>query len=266
MAPHARHEDWIVADSEVWLDAEFLAAFRAEWAESGADVLTAAYRVQGMRNWPERLDAAAVLLTLLPGLAVLRAVGAIGFTLGACTAVRRGDVAVVGGWPAFGGVLAEDNRLGAALAAAGRTIRLSARLVSIESDLMGWRAWWRHQRRVAVTYRLANPAGFAGSIVTHGEVWALLLAVVDGPGGVGWLAAHILVRTLVAWRMGKRLGFSIAGLLPALVGASVAATGCWVASWFTASLWWGGREWRVGMWPESSPEREFDCPKEAVPP
>ena len=246
MEPQARHEHWLLADAEAVLKAEFLEGFRREWQASGVGALTAGYRMRGARTWPERLDAAAALLTLWPGLGVLWAWGPLRITLGACTGLRRRDLENVGGWAAFGGELAEDNRLGAALAGAGVRIGLSRAVVTLDGDPLGWRDWWRHQRRVAVTYRAGNPLGFAGSIVTHGEFWSVLL-VASGAKVAGWVtfAAFWAVRTGLAARMSRRLDFPIRSFPGVVLLATAAAHFCWWASWFTRSVWWSGRRWRV---------------------
>lgn len=247
MMPHARYDRLTVADSEATLDAAFVAAWRAEWAASGAAVLTAGYVIGSARSWPQRLDAAGLLLTLWPGIVVLRALATIRFTLGACFAIRRADLAAVGGWEAFAEELAEDHRLGVALAAAGRTIRLSARVMTLESDPLTWRQWWRHQRRVAVTYRAANPWGYAGSLVTHGESWALALVAAGELWGAGLFFAVWAGRVAVARGMTRRLGFELPGLALAMLGASLAGTAGWGLSWATRRVWWGGRRWRVSF-------------------
>lgn len=256
MAPQVRHEHWLLADAEAVLDADFVENFRREWRATGVDALTAGYRIRGARTWPQRLDAAAGLLTLWPGLGVLWAWGkrpvagelprGVRIILGACTGLRRADLAAVGGWEALGDELAEDNRLGAALAGAGRRIGLSRRVVTLGADPLGWREWWRHQRRVAVTYRAANPLGFAGSLVTYGEFWSVLLIAsgAGGPGGAS-LVACWAVRTALAVRMSRRLRFPIAALPAVTLVATFAAMVCWWASWLERSVWWGGRRWRV---------------------
>jgi len=247
MTPHARHEHLVTADSEATLTADFLAAWRAEWAATGADVLTAGYRLDGSHSWPQRLDAAAVLVTLWPGLAVLHSARSLRLTLGACTALRRADLAAVGGWIAFADELAEDNRLGAALAAAGRSIRLSPRVLALAADPLTWRDWWRHQCRVAVTYRASSPWGFLGSIVTHGEMWALGLVAAGHPWGLACFFAHWAARVACARAMAGRLGFALPGLPLAVLGASLAAGVGWALSWGTRRVWWGGRRWRVSF-------------------
>ena len=253
MELHARHAHWLLSDSELMADAEFLTAFRNEWMASGADVLTAGYRFRNLRTWPQRLDAAAVLLTLWPGLAFVRRRGTVRFTLGACTAVRRDDIAAVGGWKAFGGDLAEDNRLGAALAAAGKTIRLSAHVATLDSDPVTWRDYWRHQRRVAVTYRASNPAGFAGMIFTHIWPWCAFIAAigpVDGRGpevALGLLLQMLALRAAAAWDTARLLGFRVPWLLLLVPVATLVESVCWFASWGSRAVWWGGRRWRVSF-------------------
>lgn len=247
MAPHARHERWIVADSEATLGRAWVDAFRHEWASGSAEVLTAGYRLDGARTWAQRLDAAGVLVTLWPGLAVLHAAAAIHFTLGACVAVRRLDLEAIGGWAAFGDALAEDNQLGAALAAAGRRIRLSRQVVALACDPLTWREWWQHQMRSAVTYRVGNPAGYAGSVITMGEMWALLMIASGAWWGVGLFFAVWIVRTVVAGRMARTLGFSMPGLSLAVLGASLVGSVCWALSWGVHSVVWGGRRWRVSF-------------------
>lgn len=245
MEPQARHEHWILSDSEAVTDATFLEVFRREWMH--CDVLTAGYRFSGSITGPQQLDAVGVLLTLWPGLAVLRASGPLRTTLGACTGFRRRDLEGVGGWRAFAEELAEDNRLGRALAAAGRTIRLSSQVVTLQSDPLSWGDYWRHQRRVAVTYRIASPRGFAGAVFTQGATAALVLVALVPRCPWAWLlcAAVFLTRWLTARDAARILSFELPRLLPAVILASVVETLCWALSWTTRSVWWSGKRRRI---------------------
>ncbi len=253
MAPRARHERWILSDSETLIDDAWLDGFRREWLTSRADALTAGYRFVNLASWPQRLDAGAALLALWPGLAMVQRQRRVDFTLGACTGFRRSDVEAVGGWSAFGDFLAEDNRLGAALSKAGRMIRLSTLVATLESDPLTWRDYWRHQRRVAVTYRVCRPAGFAGMILTNKLValaaWALLVTVVPMtmPAlklvlGLGLIAA---VRWGLSLICGRTLRFSIPWLFPVMIAASAVELACWVATWCDRRVWWAGWRWQV---------------------
>lgn len=243
MEPSARHEHWILSDCEALADSRFFSAFRSEWQE--CDVLTAGYRFSGLTSWPHRLDAAATLLTLWPGLATIWKTSRVQFTLGACTGFLRSDLRAVGGWRAFGNFLAEDQRLGAALAALGKTIHFSRQIFPLDSDPLSWRDYWRHQRRVAATYRVANPAGFAGAIFVHsitGAIslvglapfqlwtWAVFLAV--------WIARWALAR-----QMSRRLSFPIPNLFLVVLVAGLVESACWALSWPARYVWWGGKRW-----------------------
>ncbi len=261
MAPHARHAHWILSDSEALIDGAWLGAFRREWRATGADALTAGYRFVSPATWPQRLDAAAALTGLWPGLAMVRRFGRVNFTLGACTGFRRADVEAVGGWEAFGDFLAEDNRLGAAMAKAGRTIRLSAQVATLDSDPLTWRGYWRHQRRVAVTYRVCNPAGFAGMILTNGLLAGALL-IAFAPGGGRRMEICVLFAVLIhftRWMwfhdLGKALRFPIPWLFPVTLAASAVEIACWCAAWCDRRVWWAGRRWRVSRDGRIAPER-----------
>ncbi len=241
----ARHAAWLLSDSEIIFDPEFLNAFRREWQADGATALTAAYRFVNLDSGPQSCDALAVLLGLWPGLAIVRRFGRVEFTLGACTVVRRDALAAVGGWRALGDTLAEDHRLGAALAKAGGTIRLSRQIATLDSDAMSWRDYWRHQRRVAVTYRAANPAGFAGMVLTQGIAWCIAMWFVWPPSAFVYLALFVAVWVRVGRERGmaKVLQFRFLSrwFWIGLPVASAVEAVCWVLSWFSSRVWWSGR-------------------------
>ena len=250
MEPECRHGRLILSDSEALIDAAWLDAFRAEWEDHAVDVLTTGYRFTGATNWPQRLDATPALLALWPGLALMRRWGRVDFTLGACTGLRQRDLTELGGWRALGNFLAEDRELGAALAARGRSLRLAAIVTTLDADPLTWRDWWRHQRRLAVTYRVSAPWGFAGMIFTHGSPAALVLALAPGEAGwrpwcVGGAGFFFLVRWLAARRLARTLEFPIPALGLALLLAGVVETVAWALSWLPSRIWWSGRWWRV---------------------
>jgi len=257
METKARHPAWLLSDSEVIFDPEFVDAFRREWQVEGATALTAAYRFVNLVSGPQCCDGLAVLLSLWPGLAIVRRFGQVKFTLGACTLVQRAALDAVGGWQAFGDTLAEDHQLGAALGKAGGTIRLSRRFATLDGDAMSWRDYWRHQRRVAVTYRTANPVGFAGMVITQGIFWCAALWCVWSRQPLIFIA--LLFAGLVrSWRqrwMGKALKFEFPSywLWLGLVIASAVEAVCWLLSWFSSRVWWSGRWWRIGFRGRLSP-------------
>ncbi len=248
MEPAAGGEHLVLSDSEARIDAAWLDAFRREWAGSGAEAMTCGYRFAGGPTWAQSLDAASTLFSLWPGLIFVRRFGRLNFTLGACTGLRRADLASVGGWAAFADELAEDNRLGAALAKAGKTIRLSQQVATLESDPLTWRAYWRHQRRIAVTYRIGDPTGFAGMIFTHSiAAGILLLALTPGPRPIALagFAGMQITRWICFHSVAKTIAIPRARLFSTLLISDLIATLCWLLAWLSPTVWWAGKWWRV---------------------
>jgi ceramide glucosyltransferase len=190
---------------------------------------------------------------------MIRRYGQVNFTLGACTLFRRDALAAIGGWKSFGEDLGEDQRIGAALVRAGQVVHLSRHVATLDSDAISWREYWRHQRRVAVTYRAGNAAGFAGMAVTYGPVWGLLgFLMCPRPVFAVALVATFVFRAWRVWRTMRLVDFEVPGMLAALGVTSVVEALCWARSWFPTRVWWSGRWWRVDFRGKFSREAETE--------
>lgn len=247
MMPAARHERLLLHDSEVEFPPGWLERFRSEWECRPERVLTAGYRFVGAVTWLQRLDALPALLTLWPGLAVVVRWSQLRFTLGACTAFHREDLEAIGGWAPFTDHLAEDHALGAAFARSGFSIGLSREVLTLDSDPLTWRGYWRHQRRIAVTYRVANPAGFAGMIVTHGVAFAFAQLLMRPGDLTAWLffCGVLSVRGWTIDRTAQLAGASAPRWIPEVLIVSLVETICWAAAWIAPTVWWAGQWWHV---------------------
>ena len=133
-------------------------------------------------------------------------------------------------------------------------------MATLDSDPLTRRDCWRHQRRVAVTYRVCNPAGFAGMIFTNGLVASVLLIAL-APGGGNRMGACVLFAAMIQltrWMwfrdLGKVLRFPIAWLFPVMLAASAVEIVCWCAAWCDRRVWWAGRRWRVSRAGRMTPE------------
>lgn len=255
MTPCAQHQHWLLTDSEAIVDESFIEGFRREWAASSADAQSAGYRFISLNHIPKTLDASSALLTLWPGLMLA---GRLDFTLGACTAVTAFDIRAIGGWAAVADDLADDQRLGALLVNAGRSIHLSRHILTLDSDPLGWRDYLRHQHRVAVTFRAAATGGALGLPILHTVALAALVPVLH-PAWWKWAALILALRIVAAAVVSRLLKFHLPGLpLTTLVGALV-ETVVWTAAWFSPSVWWSGRWRRVGW------RGKFKSPADAGP-
>ena len=98
-----------------------------------------------------------------------------------------------------------------------------------------------------MTYRVANPMGFAGAVVTHGVTIGFALACWRVTEIWAWAlwGAVFVVRYLTARRAARTLGYEIKFLAPVVFVASLVETACWVLSWFTRRVWWSGKYRRI---------------------
>jgi ceramide glucosyltransferase len=251
LAPHARHDAWLLTDSEAQLETSFVEGFRREWITRAVDILTAGYRFSGLRTWPQRLDAAPATLTLWPGLMLAPR---IDFTLGACTGLSAAAVHSLGGWASLGDQLAEDRELGARLAAAGKTLALSRHVLTLEADDLAWWAYLKHQHRIAVTYRAATPLGTLGMPVLHVFGFAAcagLLAIVSWAATGAWLgltlfAVVYLLRFRAAFAVAQLLEIGLVRLATLQFITPFVETFFWLIAWLPLPVWWAGKWRRVG--------------------
>jgi ceramide glucosyltransferase len=237
MRSRARHEHWLLIDSEALLTRETTEALRAEWLNSGADAFTSGYRFSGMRTAVAWLDTLPAAITLWPGLMI---VPRLTFTLGACVGLKACDLDELGGWAALGDHLAEDHELGQRLTAAGRTIALSRMALTLESDPLTARDYLRHQHRLAVTYRAANPAGALGLPIFHVLPAAIAAAILHPPL---WQMAEICaaVRVITGWieaRLHRMASLEAILLIPFIL---LLEGVFWLLAWLPLPVWWAGR-------------------------
>lgn len=193
LEPHARHDDWIVLDSDTRPGREFLQAFRSEWESSGADAACAPYVFADCPTRAARFDAIGTALSLWPGVSLLRAVGRAGFLTGACMGIKAPLLRARGGWRILGTSLADDHDLGRLVSRSGGRVHIAASCVSLRTGKMDLREWVFHQHRTFATYRLCNPWGSLGLPLTQGVAVSLLF-VIGRPGSpLRWLLHGLLL-------------------------------------------------------------------------
>jgi ceramide glucosyltransferase len=203
----AEHPWWIVTDSDTMLDAAFVESFRTEWMERRSDALTAGYRHGRIRTWPQRMEAAAGLMTLWPGL-LASGGGLAERTLPACTAVRAELLRAAGGWGRFQKDLEEGDSLAALIRAAGGTVHLSRHTVTVDALQGNWRTLWDRLHRSAAATLACNSAAGAVLPLLHGTPFALMLVAVAPSEAWRWLllGGVWLMRWGAAWHNAVLLG------------------------------------------------------------
>ncbi len=250
LAQHAPSENespdwWVIADQEVVATPALFATLR-ECAAQGEGVWSFPYRFEGC-GLPLLLDRASFHLCQWPGLAWLRGCGKLALCLGAVMLVPAGVVARLGGFAALRGWLAEDYQLEKKAAALGVPVHLTNHVVVLEAEPMNGIDWWRHQRRMSMTFACNQPAGYAASVLVMTGAWWWLAWLASAPWG--WLAGALVARValvrLSAELFGERQPWALSlAAVPALLCEPLFYLFAWVGG---RRVFWRGRWLRLGL-------------------
>lgn len=247
MLPAARHDVLVLADSDMRVGRDYLAAVAAPLQDPANGIVTCLYKgVPTGGIWSE-LGAMHINYAFLPSALVGAALGAGGGCFGATIALRRDVLDRIGGFVPLRDELADDHRIGTAVRDRGFAVVLSPYLVENRVTEPSLAALWRHELRWARTVRAMAPAGFAGSVLTHAVVIA---AVAAGCSGMSLTACTFLgltcaLRWASALALARILGLRIGKLwlLPLRDALSFAV---FAGSFCGRSVSWRDQLLRVG--------------------
>jgi ceramide glucosyltransferase len=219
MAARIRHAVVVLADSDMLVRPDYLERLVAELSQDGVSGVTCLYHgVPAYRGLYDQLSTLAIDTHFLPNVVMGLSLGLAKPCFGSTIAFTRASLDAVGGFRSFRDDLADDYAIGAALRGLGGRVVIPSFSIghtSVDTDLSGL---WQHELRWNRTIRNVDPAGYAGSIVTHAFPLALLGAVLPGAGtGALWVAAAALASRILLCRQVER-AFGLAphpyGLLP----------------------------------------------------
>ena len=180
IAARTRHELLVASDSDIAVDRTYLARIAAAMAAPGVGAVTCLYAGRGDAGWWSRLCASGISYQFLPSVIVGLAIGRGEPCMGSTIALSRETLDAIGGFARFADVLADDHALGAAVRQLGLTVAVPPMIVTHGCSEDSLAALVRHELRWAATIRRLDPAGHAGSVVTHPLPLAALAAVLGG--------------------------------------------------------------------------------------
>jgi ceramide glucosyltransferase len=180
MLPAARHDTLVLSDSDIAVGRRWLSQVTAALARPGVGIVTCLYTgepaKEGHRLWSS-LAAMSTSYTFLPNAVLATSLSLATPCFGSTIALKRQTLDEVGGFAVFADQLADDYEMGKAVRGTGYTLAIPAMGVGhtaaedTAADLL------QHELRWNRTIRMVNPAGHAGSIVTHGFAFALMSAI-----------------------------------------------------------------------------------------
>ena len=181
MLPSARFDRLVMADSDMRVTPDFLAAVAAPLEDPAVGLVTSLYRARpaDRSSW-SALGAQYINHAFVPQ-AVLGEILRPGQgCFGASIALTRETLEAMGGFAAVADTLADDNALGAAVRRMGKRVQVSTLLIDDWIGEPSFAGVFRHELRWALTIRGVAPWGYLGSVVTHPVVLALLAAMTGG--------------------------------------------------------------------------------------
>jgi ceramide glucosyltransferase len=176
----AKHDIFVIADSDMHVAPDYLTEVTAPLAEPGIGLVTCLYRGRPVAGMCSRLGAMFVNHGFLPSALIGERLRPGDACFGATMALRRDIYDTIGGFARLRDQLADDYALGAAVRRIGKRVVLSSYLVDTVSAEASLGALIRHELRWARTIRSIAPLGFAASFITHGVMLGLIAALVGG--------------------------------------------------------------------------------------
>ncbi len=249
LAPHARYDLWVVADSDVKVGRNFLKVATASLQAKGADLVSCPYRAGAALTLGAQLEALTISADFIPSVAVAHYVEGIRFALGAAMVFHREALENIGGFAALADFLADDYQLGWQMHQAGAKTALIPYVVETANPEMRFKDYLLHQLRWTRTYRVCRPTGYLAYGITHALVWSLLAWTVSGfaGAGLGLVAAALTVRLALAWFsetlcLRGRLPTAAYLLLPF---KDLLAFALWLMSFLGNEVAWQGARFRI---------------------
>ena len=180
MVASAKHDIFVIADSDMHVKPDYLAEVTAPLAESGNGLVTCLYRGRPIGGICPQLGAMFINHGFLPSALIGERLRPGDACFGATMALRRDTYVAIGGFARLRDQLADDYALGAAVRRIGKRVVLSPYLVDTVSSEASLGALLRHEMRWARTIRSIAPVGFSASLITHGVMLALIAALAGG--------------------------------------------------------------------------------------
>jgi ceramide glucosyltransferase len=201
LAAEAHHEILVVSDSDMRVTPAYLRRVVAPLADPAVGLVTCPYRGRDPATLTARLEALYMGVTFLPSVLVGREVLEMRFAMGATVALRRSDLARIGGFAAVADYLADDHQLGAQIARLGLRVCLSDYIVETVLDGTTFREEWDREVRWSHCNWVSRPLEYPGLLLTFTTPFALFYLAASGFDLAGWavLAVSLLLRWLVAW-------------------------------------------------------------------
>jgi ceramide glucosyltransferase len=246
MVSRARHDTIMLSDSDIRVGRAYVRQVVAALEQPGVGLVTCLYRGIADSGLWSRLGAMAINHHFLPNVLVGLRLGLARPCFGSTIAIRRETLDRIGGFGSFADRLADDYAIGKAVRDLGLRVAVPPLIVDHVCCEPTWRALVRHEVRWARTIRLIDPAGHAGSLVTHPLPFALAAVALNGLDtiGLGIVALVLVCRILAPVQIDRMCG-SRGGSLWLTPLRDLLSFAMFLASFLPGRVMWRGQRFTV---------------------
>jgi ceramide glucosyltransferase len=183
MAPHAKHDWFVLADADIDVPTDYLTRVTAPLADANVGIVTCLYYGIPNRSFWSRLGRLFIDDWFAPSVRLSHAFGSTRFAFGSTICLRRYALQTIGGFEALRDTLADDFWLGELTRRAGLRTVLSDVVVGTDVNESQLKDLWAHELRWLRTIRSLAPWGFAMTFVCF-TTPLLVLGLSLAPGAI----------------------------------------------------------------------------------
>ena len=249
--PHARHDLLVMADSDAFVESDYLATVTAPLLDPKVGLVTCIYRGMPTRRLWSRLGAMYINEWYVPSVLLAWLFGHEGYVSGQTICLRRDTLKTIGGLGVLADHLADDYRLGELVRGLGLRIVLSPYSVKGVHHEPNLGSLTRHELRWMRTIHVLRPVSFRLIFLTFSLPLAALGIAAAAAGSslsaVAWtlFGTTVLARLMLhfAHRLeDHRAAISDLWLVPL---RDLLILWVWCRSFFTSHVTWRGNEFDV---------------------
>ena len=249
LARHASHGLYLISDSNIEADPGYLRDLVAHLHRPGVGLVSSLFRGTAARGLGGALESLQLNTFVMGGVSATHLRLGLPCVVGKSMLFRREDLELVGGFAHLGNHLAEDQICGEEMAARGRGVVVSGRLID---NVLGRRTvrqfldrhlrWCRIRRRISL-------AGYVGEFfVNPTALAAVAAAVYPSPAMLAVTGGIVLAASALAASAERRVGVRRPLILyPALELARGLMTAVvWFVPFLSGSVTWRGDRLKIG--------------------
>jgi ceramide glucosyltransferase len=238
MLPHARYEHLVIADSDVRVPPDHLAALVSPLLEPDVGIVTCPYRGMPRRGLWSLLGSLFINDWFIPSVRVAALTGSRSFAFGVSIAMRREVLKDIGGFHAIANQLADDYRLGELTRRRGMRTVLSDVVVETCVDERTLSDLIRHELRWLRTIRAVRPLGYSLAGITFSLPVAALGALLASGSKPALVLLAIAAFARVMLHCAGRSARSALSQLWALPLADILGFTLWCWGFVTRRVHW----------------------------